>query len=146
MAEGRNARRLRGLVEMFGTGGVRAALEHVHPDIEWHAPPEWLEQRLYRGREQVEELGDFWVAQFEDYRLDVVELIEMEDDRVTALLFQRGRIKESGAEVEQEVGWLTMFEDGLLRRNDVSFTWQEALERAGLEPAEHLPSGRGAES
>ena len=143
MAESRNSERLRELLDDYRVSGIDAVRSRLHPEIEWHAPPEWLEQKLYRGPDEVAELADFWLGQFEDYRLDVVHTIDIGDGRVAALVLQRGRIKESGAEVEQEAGWLVRFEDGLVRRNDVSFSWAETLEQAGLDPAEHLPSGSG---
>jgi ketosteroid isomerase-like protein len=139
MAEDPNLDRLRELIGEFDANGMSAVLPSLHPEIEWHAPQEWLEQKLYRGRDEVEKLGEYWLGQFEDYRVDLVDVVDVGDGRVVALLFQRGRIKESGAEVEQETGWLVEFEDGMMRTNHARFSWTEALELAGLDPAEHLP-------
>lgn len=139
MPEGRNARQLRALVEEFATGGVEGALAYVHPEVVWRAPQGWLEQMVYEGHEGVRKLAGYWVGQFEDYGVDLVRVTELEDGRVVALLYQRGGIKQSGAEVEQETGWLTSFEDGLLIEMRAYFSWAEVLEESGLDPAEHLP-------
>ena len=132
MQDVRTAELLRGLIESFGSGGVDEALVHLHPEILWNAPPEWLEQRVYSGHEAIRELASYWMAQFDDYRLDLDRTIELDDGRAVALLHQLGRIRESGTEVKQEVGWVGVSEDGLLKRIDVYFSWEATLEAAGV--------------
>ena len=46
-----NVEIVRDAIEAFSDEGVDAALEYCDPEIEWWAPPEWLEDRLYKGHE-----------------------------------------------------------------------------------------------
>jgi ketosteroid isomerase-like protein len=124
---------LRRTIEAFGTGGTEAALRHLHPEILWLAPPEWLEERMYRGHEGVRELASYWLQQFDDYRLDLERVIDLGDGRAVALLYQRGRIKESGDAIEHAIGYVAEARDGKLIRVDVYFSWEDTLAAAGLE-------------
>jgi ketosteroid isomerase-like protein len=131
MAE-EHVERLRGMIEDFNAGGIDAALAHVHPELTWHAPPEWLEKSVYTGHEGLRELAASWGQNFEEYRVDVEQAVELDDGRVFALLHQRGRIKDSGAHVEQAIAYIAEFRAGLVTRVDVFFSWEAGLEAAGL--------------
>jgi ketosteroid isomerase-like protein len=123
---------LRGAIEAFNREGVEAALEYVDPEIEWWAPPEWLEDRLYRGHEGLRELAAFWTEQFGEYQLEPERFTDLGGDRVLALLHQRGRIRGSGDRIEQPVGYIARVRDGKLTEVHVYFSWEAALEAAGL--------------
>jgi ketosteroid isomerase-like protein len=128
----RNAKRLRGMIEDFNTGGVEAALAHVDPEITWHAPPEWLEKSVYTGHDGLRELATSWGQNFEEYRLDMQRVVDLDADRVFALLYQRGRIKGSGAEMEHAVSFIAEIAADRVTRVDVFFSWEAGLEAAGL--------------
>ena len=53
-------------------------------------------------------------------------------NRALALLVQRGRIKTGGSPMELAVRWIVEVLDGQLARVDVHFSWESALEAAGL--------------
>jgi ketosteroid isomerase-like protein len=131
MAQG-NADRLRAMIEDFDAGGVDASLEHIHPEITWNAPPEWLEKRVYYGHDGIRELAASWEEIFEEYRLEIERLVELDPDRAFALVYQRGTIRGSGDEVEQAVAFIAEIRDGLVFRVDVFFSWEAGLEAAGL--------------
>lgn len=38
---------VRRTIEAFNGDGLDAALEYLDPEVEWLAPPEWLEERLF---------------------------------------------------------------------------------------------------
>ena len=44
---------IRTAIDAWNTGGVDAFLEHVTDDLEWHAPPNFPEGELWRGRDVV---------------------------------------------------------------------------------------------
>ena len=128
----RSADRLRGLLDAFDSGGVEAVLTYVDPEIAWYAPPEWLEDRIYRGHDGIRKLASHWAGNFDDYHLDLERVFELDADRAVALVYQRGRIKGGGAQVEQPVGYVAEFRDEKLIRMDVYFSWEAALDAAGL--------------
>lgn len=131
MADG-NAELLRRVIEDFDTGGIEAALAHIHPEIVWRAPPEWLEADVYHGHDGLRELVAQWSASFEEYRLDLERTVDLGADRTLALLYQRGRIKDSGLQIEQPVGFVAVVRDRLLAEVDVYFGWDAAVAAAGL--------------
>jgi ketosteroid isomerase-like protein len=127
-----NLELVRRAIEAFSDEGIDAALEYFDPEIEWWAPPEWLEDRLYRGHEGLRELAAFWSEQFDEYQLKAEKFIELGDDQVLALLHQWGRIKGSGDPVEQPVGYIAHIRKGKLAEVYVYFSWEATLEAAGL--------------
>jgi ketosteroid isomerase-like protein len=127
-----NVEIVRDTLAAFNRGGVEAALDYFDPDIEWLGPPEWLEQRLYKGHDGIRKIAAVWTENFNDYRLDLEKAIDA-GDRVIALVYQRGRIKGSGNEIEQPIGYDWEVRDGKGIRVQVYFSWDEALEAAGLE-------------
>lgn len=44
---------IRSAIDAWNEGGVDAFLAHVTPDVEWHAPPNFPEGELWRGRDAV---------------------------------------------------------------------------------------------
>ena len=59
-------------------------------------------------------------------------MIDLGGNRALALLVLRGRIKAGGNPMELAVGWIVEVLDGQLARVDVQFSWESALEAAGL--------------
>ena len=120
------------VVEVLNTRGLEAALAYVHPEIAWYGPPEWLEQEVYNGHQGLRELNESWRQSFDEYGLDLERVIDLGGNRVLALLMQHGRIKAGGNPIELEVAWTVEVLDGRLARVDVHFSWESALEAAGL--------------
>ena len=126
-----NVEIVRDTIAAFNRGGVEAALEYFDPDIEWLGPPEWLEDRLYEGHDGIRKIAAVWTENFDEYRLDVEKAIDA-GDHVVALVYQRARIKGTGDRIEQPIGYDWEVRDGKGARVQVYFTWEEALEAAGL--------------
>jgi ketosteroid isomerase-like protein len=127
-----NVETVRRTFEAFSDGGIDAALEYCDPEIEWWAPPEWLEDRLYRGHEGVRELTAFWTQQFDELQLEPERFIDLGGDHVLALIHQSGRIRGSSDRIEQPFGYLADIGNGKLTQVHAYFSWEAALEAAGL--------------
>jgi len=125
-------RRLDIVVEAFNTRGIDAALPYFHPELVWKAPPEWLEREVYRGHEGLRELATSWGQNFDEFRLEVERVVGLGGDRALALVHQRGRLKGTGHPMEMAIGWIVELVGGQLVRVDVYFSWEAALEAAGL--------------
>jgi ketosteroid isomerase-like protein len=119
-------------IEAFNDVGVEAALAYLHPEIEWVAPPEWLEDRLYEGHDGIRRLSAYWTQLFDEYTLVPQRVIEAGEGRVVILLQQQGRISGSGDQVESPIGYLVENRDGLVARVEIYFSWEATLEAAGL--------------
>jgi len=122
---------VRNTIEAFNREGVEAALAYLDAELEWIAPPEWLEERLYKGHDGIRRLATFWDENFDEYRLDVEEAIDC-GDHVVTLVTQRGRIKRSGDPIEQRVGFDWEVRHGKGVRVHVYFSWKDALEAVRL--------------
>jgi ketosteroid isomerase-like protein len=119
-------------IEAFNETGVETALPYLHPEIEWVAPPEWLEDRLYKGHDGIRRLSAYWTQLFDEYRVMPQRVMDAGDGRVVLLLQQEGRIIGSGDRVESPLGYLVEIRDTLVARVEIFFSWEATLEAAGL--------------
>ena len=119
-------------IHAFNDDGVEAALEFFDPDLEWVAPPEWLEDRVYKGHEGLRRLSAHWTQLFDDYHLELERSVDVREDEVVLLLHQRGQIKGSGDPVDGPIGYLAQIRAGLVTRVNIYFSWDATLEAAGL--------------
>ena len=119
-------------VHAFNEGGVEAALEFFDPNLEWVAPPEWLEDQVYGGHEGLRRLSTQWTHLFDDYQLEPVRSMDVGEDQVVLLLQQRGRIRGSGDPVESPIGYVAEIREGLVARVSIYFSWEATLEAAGI--------------
>jgi ketosteroid isomerase-like protein len=119
-------------IEAFNQGGVESALAFLDPEIEWRAPPEWLEDPVYRGHDGIRRLAAYWTELFDQYRLELVRIVEAGDDKVVILLNQLGQIRGSGDRIEGPIGYVAEVRGGLVTRVDIYFSWERTLEAAGV--------------
>lgn len=70
-----NVEVVRAALEALNRDGVEAALAYIDPEVEWLAPPEWLEEHLYKGHDGVRKVASIWRETFDEYRLDLEEAI-----------------------------------------------------------------------
>jgi ketosteroid isomerase-like protein len=109
-----------------------AWLRHYHPDAEFVTPPEWPEERVYRGHDGIARLARAWTRSLEDYHWDTKDLIDAGDDTVVGLFLHRGRLSGGVKWIEREVGAVWHLRDGKVARAESFFSWREALDAAGL--------------
>jgi ketosteroid isomerase-like protein len=119
-------------IEAFNETGVEAALPYLDPEIEWVAPPEWLEDRLYKGHEGIRRLSAYWTQLFDEYRVIPQQVMDAGDGRIVLLLQQEGRIIGSGDRVESPIGYVVEIREALVARVEIFFSWDGTLEAAGL--------------
>jgi ketosteroid isomerase-like protein len=127
-----NVELVRRTIDAFNSEGVEAALAYMDPAIEWVGPPEWLEAALYEGHDGIRKIASLWDENFDEYRLDVERALDA-GDHVVALVIQRGRIKGSGDQIQQRIGFDWEVRGGKGVRVRVYFSWQEALAVVGLQ-------------
>ena len=118
-------------LDAFDREGIEGSLAYLDPQIEWLGPPEWLEQNLYEGHAGMRSLASFWRDNFDDFRLDIEQLIDLGDE-VLVLLYQRGIIKGSATPIEQPIGYQARLDAGKIVRVQVYFSWEAALAAVGL--------------
>jgi ketosteroid isomerase-like protein len=124
---------VREAVEAFNRGELDAALERMHPDVEWHTPDAFPDAGTYRGREAVREFWQAWRETFRGLRLHVEECVSVGEHHVLATFRVSGEGAGSGVGVESPA----VFQLGEIRDRQVIWvgmflTEREALEAAGL--------------
>jgi ketosteroid isomerase-like protein len=64
--------------------------------------------------------------------MDAAELVDADDDRVVAVIRQRGRLRGTGSWVELRFGIVCTLAEGMIQRMEAFTTPDEALEAVGL--------------
>ena len=85
-----------------------------------------------RGTDELREAVEKWDEGFEDFRTEVVELIDAGEDRVVAMTRVTGRGKGSGIPVDEQFGQVWTLRDGRVVRIETYVNPSEALEAARL--------------
>jgi len=121
------------LIEATNRRDADALVALVSRDVEWEDSVFWSEPaRVYRGRAEVRGWFNKIMEPWESFHIEVEEITEAADDRVSmgGVLTTRGK----GSGVETEVrGWFVLWiADGKITRRQVFLDRDEALEAAGL--------------
>jgi ketosteroid isomerase-like protein len=109
-------------------------MDVLAPDCVWdmRALREWPEEEEYRGPDGFMEFFAKWTEPYDEWDFEVEELADADDDRVVAVMRQRGRLRGADSWVELRLGVVNTVTAGLIRRMQVFATRAEALEAVGL--------------
>lgn len=102
------------------------------PDVVLVQPPEVPDFKTYEGPTAIAEAMADWPTQWEDFRMDLLEIVDAGDDVYVTATRHRGRGRESGIEMDFQVFYVTRSRDGKLARMEMFFTREQALGAAGL--------------
>ncbi len=121
----------RGFEHFLSTGEFLAPI--FHPDFVWDMSTfrGWPERQTYAGIEGAREFMAEWLDAWEDWELDVEELLDA-GERVVAIVRQRGRSKATGVSVEMHFAQVWAFREGKQVRMEMYADPAEALEAVGL--------------
>ena len=131
-----NIERIRRGYEAFNRGDLAGAAEGFDPNIEWRIPfqlPDSPPDETYHGRQGVIRFWETWRAAFDDFRVELEEIIDA-GDQVVVFAGVRGRGAGSGADVKSPSFpqvW-TLGDDGRPVRVEMYPSRAEALEAVGL--------------
>ena len=129
-----NVETLRRLFALVGEGENPEALyELLDPNVEFIIATGALDAGRYVGHAGVRGYFRGWAGTWENWHLHPESLIDAGDDRVVVGLYERGRGKGSGVEVDNRVGQVWTFRDGLVVRWETYSTLAQALKAAGLK-------------
>jgi len=127
-----NVRLVRLGFEAIARGDLALVEEFTESDVVMVQPPEVPDAKTYEGRGAIREAMEDWPTQWEDFRMDLVEIIDAGDDAVVSVTRHRGRGRESGIEMDFEVVYVIRLRHGRLARMEMFFSREQALEAAGL--------------
>ncbi|HKR99739.1 MAG TPA: nuclear transport factor 2 family protein [Candidatus Dormibacteraeota bacterium] len=118
--------------EAIARGDLALVEEFTESDAVMIQPPEVPDAKTYEGRGAIREAMEDWPTQWEDFRMDLVEVIDAGGDAVVSVTRHRGHGRESGIEVDFEVFYVFRLRRGRLARMEMFLTREQALEVAGL--------------
>ena len=102
------------------------------PDLVLVQPPEVPDAKTYEGPDAIAESMEDWPKQWEDFRMDLIEILDAGDEVAVSVTRHRGRGRESGIEMDFEVFYVQRGRDGKLARMEMFFKREQAIEAAGL--------------
>ena len=127
-----NVELVRNAFHALGTGGIEAALSFFATDVVWYTSDRWLEGRAYRGHDGMRQLVAAFSENFDGWAYELEDIRDA-DDRVVALTYMTGRIKNSRQSVNQSPGLVVSDFRGATFGEVRAFpTWHQALEIGGL--------------
>jgi ketosteroid isomerase-like protein len=122
---------VRAIHDALAAGESPASLGLLHPDIQYVNPAEAVEPGTRRGLAAYEDAMRSMNDSFEDVRIDVREIKDV-GDKVVVLATYTARGRSSGAQRQNEDGYVWTIRDG----KAIRFEWfndpAKALEAAGL--------------
>ena len=97
----------------YSEGDLERVLATLDPEVVVHVPVELANSGTYRGREEFVRWIGAWLEAWESFDMEVVDTIPVGDHHVVSHMSQTGVGRGSGIEVNQELGWVFEFRDGL---------------------------------
>jgi ketosteroid isomerase-like protein len=127
-----NVEVVRGGFAALAQGGVDAAAEFWHLEINWRAmegAPDDVGEMV--GIEAARRYVKDWYDMFDDFTSEIEQLCDIGDDQVVAVIYNAGRAKRSGIPTELRYAALYTIRDGKMVRVREYATRAEALKAAG---------------
>ena len=103
-----------------------------HPDFEFRSVLAVVEGGVYHGIQGLREWARDLDSIFDDYTIEVGGFQEVDDERAVVVAHLTGKGKASGLPVDERVGQIWTWRNGLVWRTDTYFDFREALEAVGL--------------
>lgn len=120
---------VRSYFRTFESGGVDAAAEFWHPEIEWRAVDGAADDvGVIRGREALRRYYEDWIDTLAELRAEVEEILYEDDDRVAAVIRNSGRGRASGVPTMGRYYVACIVREGRIVAGREYATREEALE------------------
>jgi ketosteroid isomerase-like protein len=126
---------IRSYFRTFESGGVDAASEFWHPDIEWRAIESAADDAgVIRGHDALRRYYQDWIDTLADLRAEVEEILFETDDRVAVAVRNSGRGRASGAAAAGRYYVACVVREGCIVAGREYATREQALEAIRLLP------------
>jgi ketosteroid isomerase-like protein len=117
--------------EALARGGLNLFIEHFTDDVDYRAvsgAPDDIGP--IHGRNALRAWLQDWFDMFDEFRMDLLEVIDAGEDRVVWVERFGGRAKRSGVRTDQVIGGVFTIRDGKIARGREYATREQALEAA----------------
>jgi ketosteroid isomerase-like protein len=118
--------------EAFVAGDTAAFEGYLTPDVEVVQPPEVPDAKTYRGPAAMRHAMDDWPSEWEDFHMELLEVIDVSDDTLVSVTRHRGRGGHSEIELDYQVSHVYRLREGKLARLEMYFSRDQALKAVGL--------------
>jgi ketosteroid isomerase-like protein len=118
---------VRRTVSALAAGDWQAALETWDPQIEWHFERDAVISGLHRGHDQVRTALSSFVSEWEDFAVEIEDLIAVDDERVVLLVHLTGRGRGSGIPLDFREANIFTIRDGKIVNVREYFDREQAL-------------------
>jgi ketosteroid isomerase-like protein len=119
--------------QAFAERGIDGFLEQLAEDVDHRAIEGALDDRgPMHGKDAVRAYVQDWFETFDDFSVELRELIDAGEDLVVAVLRISGRARLSGVEAELTFATLYTLRDGKIARGREYVSRADALKAAGL--------------
>jgi ketosteroid isomerase-like protein len=122
-----NSETLRSSYEALNQGDISKVLEVIDEDIVWQEGALSPEAGSHRGRESFEAFFRSWLASFDQFTIEPLEVIER-GDVLIAVVRQSGRGQASGIAVSVEIAHAWTIREGRAVRWQAFGSREDALE------------------
>jgi ketosteroid isomerase-like protein len=112
----------------FQRGDVGFMRQTCRPDVVIAQPPEVPDTKTYTGHDGVKEAVEDWPKQWEDFRFEVLEIIDVSKSQVVSVTRHHGRGASSGIKMDAIVAYVHTISGGKLARLEMFFSKEQALE------------------
>ena len=119
-------------IAAWNEGGPDAFVALLPPDVEWHAPPGFLQGEMWTDRDELgKELREQFASVFTNGHVDLLD-VEQGPNGWLICARQSGA-HASGIEMEWQTFMVVQFDDGVAKRIWIFFERDEALRQAGID-------------
>jgi ketosteroid isomerase-like protein len=123
---------LRRSLEDWNERGIDGLLEHLAPDVEWHAPPDYPDGQVWYGRKAIgEALRAQFGAVFSDSWVEITEMAPGPKGWFVGM-HQTGHAQGSGVDLEWKIFQVFRLEGDRAKVVRTFFDRSEARRAAGL--------------
>jgi ketosteroid isomerase-like protein len=120
--------------EAFNEGGLDAIEEFWHPDIEWRAAEGEVDDiGVFSGREAMRRYYGDWLDTFDEWQVDVEDVVFDDADRVVAVIRTSARARTSGLRVKGRYVVAYTLRGGQIVRGREYGTAEQALAAVGSQ-------------
>jgi hypothetical protein len=113
----------------------RSVSRLLAPDFVWDMGTfrGWPDEPQYKGNDEFNRFFETWRAAYDEWAIEVEDVLDLEDDRVLAIQRQRGRLRGGDTWVDLRFGSIySVGSEGLVTLVQVYASPEEALEAVGL--------------